>query len=200
MTPVIEDAVERPVEADLGHPADLVADPRRIAGEHRHVVRPQPRRIDAYRHLHPRLRDQPFEDLADRAGLPRADVVGAAGRPTLADRLIGAYGVGDMRRLASRLEIADDDLGLAAPALDLGDLLRESGGGKRRILPRTDVIERPSDPDVNAVGDGAEREPFLRELAQPVGIRWLDGRVLGNRSEEHTSELQSHSDLVCRLL
>src|SRR5260221_5556649 len=25
-------------------------------------------------------------------------------------------------------------------------------------------------------------------------------RRLGNRSEEHTSELQSHSDLVCRLL
>src|SRR5438034_3179142 len=25
-------------------------------------------------------------------------------------------------------------------------------------------------------------------------------RDLGNRSEEHTSELQSHSDLVCRLL
>src|SRR5947207_11577069 len=26
------------------------------------------------------------------------------------------------------------------------------------------------------------------------------GRLLGERSEEHTSELQSHSDLVCRLL
>src|SRR5438034_6574227 len=26
------------------------------------------------------------------------------------------------------------------------------------------------------------------------------GAVLGARSEEHTSELQSHSDLVCRLL
>src|SRR5260221_2020128 len=27
-----------------------------------------------------------------------------------------------------------------------------------------------------------------------------DGRVARGRSEEHTSELQSHSDLVCRLL
>src|SRR5260221_7748438 len=26
------------------------------------------------------------------------------------------------------------------------------------------------------------------------------GRLLADRSEEHTSELQSHSDLVCRLL
>src|SRR5947207_5291458 len=39
--------------------------------------------------------------------------------------------------------------------------------------------------------------------------RWLRGksfssrtcaRISGSRSEEHTSELQSHSDLVCRLL
>src|SRR5260221_7017994 len=27
-----------------------------------------------------------------------------------------------------------------------------------------------------------------------------DGKCWGGRSEEHTSELQSHSDLVCRLL
>src|ERR671932_54361 len=31
------------------------------------------------------------------------------------------------------------------------------------------------------------------------GVRWFDDRV-AERSEEHTSELQSHSDLVCRLL
>src|SRR5260221_4819329 len=31
---------------------------------------------------------------------------------------------------------------------------------------------------------------------QEVEVREL----IGNRSEEHTSELQSHSDLVCRLL
>src|SRR5947207_4278513 len=44
---------------------------------------------------------------------------------------------------------------------------------------------------------------------RPVGATWLHGRVLlpcsdhfaeARRSEEHTSELQSHSDLVCRLL
>src|SRR5438034_8832867 len=32
------------------------------------------------------------------------------------------------------------------------------------------------------------------------GFRSLDGRSQEARSEEHTSELQSHSDLVCRLL
>src|SRR5260221_8282047 len=31
-------------------------------------------------------------------------------------------------------------------------------------------------------------------------VRALDMELVGNRSEEHTSELQSHSDLVCRLL
>src|SRR5438034_8512124 len=31
-------------------------------------------------------------------------------------------------------------------------------------------------------------------------LRLLAGRQRADRSEEHTSELQSHSDLVCRLL
>src|SRR5260221_9049519 len=36
---------------------------------------------------------------------------------------------------------------------------------------------------------------------QPVATNAEDGAVVANaRSEEHTSELQSHSDLVCRLL
>src|SRR2546430_5075660 len=35
-----------------------------------------------------------------------------------------------------------------------------------------------------------------------AGLRWLDAGPpnLGERSEEHTSELQSQSNLVCRLL
>src|SRR5438132_9780849 len=35
--------------------------------------------------------------------------------------------------------------------------------------------------------------------AGPLGSA-VDGRLGERRSEEHTSELQSHSDLVCRLL
>src|SRR5438034_7383616 len=34
----------------------------------------------------------------------------------------------------------------------------------------------------------------------PYAWIWNRSPVLGPRSEEHTSELQSHSDLVCRLL
>src|SRR5437867_8045009 len=46
----------------------------------------------------------------------------------------------------------------------------------------------------------------LRRGARPRGLRQGDGRRIparvrgGNRSEEHTSELQSPYDLVCRLL
>src|SRR5206468_9717562 len=41
------------------------------------------------------------------------------------------------------------------------------------------------------------QRPIRRRLQElPLG----DGEVAGSRSEEHTSELQSRSDLVCRLL
>src|SRR5947207_7306347 len=43
----------------------------------------------------------------------------------------------------------------------------------------------------------------IAHSVQPyLGAREFMDRLqpLGNRSEEHTSELQSHSDLVCRLL
>src|SRR5438034_2737741 len=42
-------------------------------------------------------------------------------------------------------------------------------------------------------GDIEQLVEVLRELDAAVDLR-------GHRSEEHTSELQSHSDLVCRLL
>src|SRR5438034_2490131 len=43
----------------------------------------------------------------------------------------------------------------------------------------------------------------LEQIADQADVRDLEDRrvlVLVDRSEEHTSELQSHSDLVCRLL
>src|SRR5260221_10650828 len=42
-------------------------------------------------------------------------------------------------------------------------------------------------------GGGAQQQ------GEPVG-RGADHHLAADRSEEHTSELQSHSDLVCRLL
>src|SRR5438034_3775352 len=41
----------------------------------------------------------------------------------------------------------------------------------------------------------------VRAKGLPVALLAFEGEQLGfRRSEEHTSELQSHSDLVCRLL
>src|SRR5437773_6066568 len=48
---------------------------------------------------------------------------------------------------------------------------------------------------------GPDALPLLQVEQRPVGD--VDGDVVvaaGGRSEEHTSELQSHHDLVCRLL
>src|SRR5438034_4806404 len=51
--------------------------------------------------------------------------------------------------------------------------------------------------------------PFLRQLLSCVAVRLFQRfirrfecttTIRQRRSEEHTSELQSHSDLVCRLL
>src|SRR5438034_4622526 len=61
--------------------------------------------------------------------------------------------------------------------------LFRSAGGKR-------LGARAHDPE-----PGGEHQPFLRP-----GDREVHLPVVHPRSEEHTSELQSHSDLVCRLL
>src|SRR5947207_11346959 len=49
---------------------------------------------------------------------------------------------------------------------------------------------------------GAARRPGLAAAGAGAGLQGLRQRQppRGQRSEEHTSELQSHSDLVCRLL
>src|SRR5438132_4070568 len=48
--------------------------------------------------------------------------------------------------------------------------------------------------------EGCDLLPFWSESYAVLGLRrGLHARSL-SRSEEHTSELQSHSDLVCRLL
>src|SRR5438132_4169043 len=98
---------------------------------------------------------------------------------------------------------------------DAGGGLRTSGrqvgrsdghaeGKQRKIRERSAVVAI-----VEVIGIGksaiASSGSDAREDCQAVGIlycsRAQDKRVKGcKRSEEHTSELQSHSDLVCRLL
>src|SRR2546430_11732459 len=53
---------------------------------------------------------------------------------------------------------------------------------------------------LNAVA-GAQQQRLLQvAIAQPADRGYRDGDQQDHRSEEHTSELQSQSNLVCRLL
>src|SRR5438874_6274722 len=64
------------------------------------------------------------------------------------------------------------------------------------------LLRRPQ-PGCNPVAEGRmgvlsnPRDLFLLELAE---LLWIERTLDPERSEEHTSELQSRRDLVCRLL
>src|SRR5438034_4304238 len=69
-------------------------------------------------------------------------------------------------------------------------------GGHRLYLKYDDGVHGEVD-----VAQFVRFDGVFEELRDPA--RFAEVRVdpdLGTRSEEHTSELQSHSDLVCRLL
>src|SRR2546430_4833547 len=67
-----------------------------------------------------------------------------------------------------------------------------------------DIAAHDSDPEVLAnalrwkIGAAAESQRAATRLAPMMAL--LDTWALTSRSEEHTSELQSQSNLVCRLL
>src|SRR2546428_8577461 len=64
-------------------------------------------------------------------------------------------------------------------------------------------LERPSVSGLTYVNCDAERVEHAREERYHAGPKLrLESQLVGvvERSEEHTSELQSRSDLVCRLL
>src|SRR5690242_20803380 len=69
--------------------------------------------------------------------------------------------------------------------------------GRLEVVVERDEVERRSDPH----DPGGDVEPAEDEV-EPVGrVRAQDRRHRSSaRSEEHTSELQSHVNLVCRLL
>src|SRR4051812_49650398 len=51
-----------------------------------------------------------------------------------------------------------------------------------------------------AIERGHRRQPGARGDGEGPGRSDRECRVVGTRSEEHTSELQSHVNIVCRLL
>src|SRR2546427_6516737 len=80
-------------------------------------------------------------------------------------------------------------------------MVRDSNGSAK--VPPVDLAQPPLEKSaLGVIGDQRERSRvaprrFRRgsDAAQQVGARGME-----QRSEEHTSELQSQSNLVCRLL
>src|SRR5438034_4322179 len=60
--------------------------------------------------------------------------------------------------------------------------------------------ERVETLDQQVVLGEARHRVVAHEAGTARGERPVSKRTIASRSEEHTSELQSHSDLVCRLL
>src|SRR5688572_31923250 len=75
-------------------------------------------------------------------------------------------------------------------------LFRSARAGLLVLIRRRDV-DRHVDA-VHVVDERADLVPGAVRVVQPVDQRVLEQRAV--RSEEHTSELQSQSNLVCRLL
>src|SRR5207249_11872390 len=75
-----------------------------------------------------------------------------------------------------------------SPCLELGDRVSER------------LVERLRVPGPLALAQDADALPFLGEIHEVEVDGEGRGGGPGHRSEEHTSELQSRFDLVCRLL
>src|SRR5690242_20983927 len=76
------------------------------------------------------------------------------------------------------------------------------------LFPYTTLFRSEIPPcEVGTIAAGGQSEARLQLVPMPVPILWqhveyqaLGGGAGRGRSEEHTSELQSHVNLVCRLL
>src|SRR5205085_7278983 len=93
---------------------------------------------------------------------------------------------------------------LAVVRVHLEDAADALGATRDRVEDAVARLERAGvDPEVRQLADVRIRhdlEGERRERRLRVGRPLLVAAVLRIRSEEHTSELQSQSNLVCRLL
>src|SRR5437773_7283699 len=70
----------------------------------------------------------------------------------------------------------------------------------RSLRTRIIFMTRPPALDEGNFGGRATRAGLRKSHARRSVVLSANCREAGQRSEEHTSELQSHHDLVCRLL
>src|SRR5688572_32159568 len=99
------------------------------------------------------------------------------------NHLLAALSAEDFERVSSRLKLVP---------LVLGEVLYESGSRQRAVyFPTTAIVSL-----LYMLADGASAEIAVVGNEGLIGVSLF----MGGRSEEHTSELQSQSNLVCRLL
>src|SRR5690625_6609694 len=103
---------------------------------------------------------------------------------------------------------------ISNPSRDVQEPVFQHGRGGRRenVLPGNkefvagDKISRPPPGGTGAGGSeasdqGEGQDDFVFQISQAEFLDFMfDDLALPNRSEEHTSELQSRGQLVCRLL
>src|SRR5260221_9143682 len=78
------------------------------------------------------------------------------------------------------------------------------------LFPYTTLFRSPSAAARSGEPSVEFESTYINSIDSPKCAAWIDSRhaisrcpsflPMTTRSEEHTSELQSHSDLVCRLL
>src|SRR5204862_6903431 len=90
------------------------------------------------------------------------------------------------------------------PLFPYTTLFRSRIRAARRHVERADdvTLARQAALSATPAPTGAEgaRGARVAELFREIGLSHVGVDQAGNRSEEHTSELQSRRDLVCRLL
>src|SRR5688572_32604453 len=99
-------------------------------------------------------------------------------------------------------EFALRDISLDVPRGSLTGLLGPNGCGKTTLLKLLSGVIRPDSGTVTVDGNplsGIGRRQIARQIAV-VPQETHPAFDFSVRSEEHTSELQSQSNLVCRLL
>ena len=145
--------MQRLLDLDARRPPELRANPRGVALDDRHVVRPQPLLVHFDAHLD--ARDSWRSSSSRSRDAPRAagaDVVRPARRRRVHQALVGVDDVAHVGDVAARVEIADAECtGGASPASIRAICRAKLETANVGALPRAGVIERPRDDDVEAV-------------------------------------------------
>src|SRR5438132_9661027 len=80
---------------------------------------------------------------------------------------------------------------------EVSQLIRAATMRKPAAVPAEGMVESPNEA---LLRENQELKDLIVELSLENRDQVFQFLILSKRSEEHTSELQSHSDLVCRLL